>query len=120
MRFARFALAAPPLTVAALFALSSCVVPLAGADQNCASYCTLLQGCGIAGAPTGDCNTWCSAFAETLDHVGCEALFDDASACVVGDGTCQAASCGAQTQTYLDCVTQFCAANSADSACTGS
>lgn len=98
----------------------ACVVPLASGDQNCASYCALLQGCGVAGAPTGDCNTWCSAFAEQLEHVGCKTDFDDAASCIVADGTCQAASCTAQTQAYVDCTTQFCAKNPMDSACPGS
>jgi hypothetical protein len=120
MRLSRLLAAAPPLSIVAIVALSSCVVPLASADQNCVSYCTLLQGCGVAGAPDGDCNTWCAAFDDTLEHVGCKAAFDDATACVVGDGTCQAASCGDATDTYLACVTQFCSENPEDSACTGS
>ena len=105
------------LLLAATAALAACVVPLANADQNCASYCALLQGCGSPSAPTADCNTWCSAFAEDLERVGCKTAFDDATSCVVADGTCQAASCDAQTQTYLDCAAQFCDENPDDSAC---
>lgn len=112
LRFVLWLLSAP--------LLGSCVVPLASGDQNCVSYCGLLQGCGVAGAPSGDCGAWCSAFAEQLEHVGCKGAFDEAAACAVGDGTCQAASCSDQTQTYVDCTAQFCAANPTDTACPGS
>ena len=109
------------LALAAASGLSSCVVPLATGDQNCVSYCTLLQGCGTAGAPAGDCNAWCTAFAEDLQRTGCRTAFDDAAACVVGEGTCEASSCTSQTQSYLDCAQQFCADTPADPACpTGS
>jgi hypothetical protein len=97
--------------------LSSCVLPLATSDQNCVSYCTLLQGCGTNGAPTGDCNAWCSAFEPEVEHTGCKTQFDEALQCVVGENTCEAASCGAQTQSFLDCTQQFCADNPTDSAC---
>lgn len=96
---------------------SSCVLPLSGADQSCVSYCSLLQGCGVPGAPMGDCNTWCMAFATELTHTGCKTRFDDSAACVVAEGTCQAASCGGQTQAYLDCTKQFCMTNPMDAAC---
>jgi hypothetical protein len=97
--------------------LSSCVLPLATSDRNCVSYCTLLQGCGSSGAPSGDCNAWCTAFEPVVEHTGCKSQFDEALQCVVGEGTCEAASCGSQTQSYLDCTQQFCAANPTDSAC---
>lgn len=105
------------LALAAVGGLSSCVVPLASGDQNCVSYCTLLQGCGVAGAPAGDCNAWCTAFDADLQRTGCKELFDESTACVVAEGTCQAASCTSQTQAYLDCTQQFCAKNPDDSAC---
>lgn len=107
------------LSLVAAAALAACVVPLSNADQNCVSYCTLLQGCGSSAAPAADCNAWCTAFAEDLERVGCKIAFDDATSCVVADGTCQAASCDAQTQTYLDCAKQYCDTNPTDEACTG-
>lgn len=120
MRLVHLVRAASSIAIAALFALSSCVLPLATSDQNCTSYCTLLQGCGVAGAPEGDCGAWCTAYAETLDHVGCKAAFDDAAQCVVGDGTCQAESCSTQTGDFLACTEQFCATNPTDAACPSS
>ena len=79
MRFVRLSLAALSLAMTAACGLSSCVVPLASSDQNCVSYCKLLQGCGVASAPTSDCSSWCTAFADTLDHVGCKDAFDAAA-----------------------------------------
>jgi len=110
-------LAAAALALAAAVLSSSCVLPLATGDQNCTSYCSLLQGCGVPGAPAGDCNAWCSAFATEVEHTGCKTQFDDSASCVVAEGTCQASSCDSQTQAYLDCTKQFCAANPADTAC---
>jgi len=114
MRSARHLAALATLAAAGL---SSCVVPLSTNDQNCASYCALLQGCGVPGAPSGDCNTWCAAFATDLDRVGCKAQFDDAASCVVAEGTCVAASCGGATQAFADCTQAFCAKSPSDPAC---
>jgi hypothetical protein len=105
------------LALLASAGLSSCVVPLASADQNCVSYCMLLQGCGVSGAPSGDCNAWCTAFATDLDRVGCKTQFDDAASCVVGEGTCAAASCGSETQAFSACTQAFCMKNPSDPAC---
>lgn len=105
------------LALAAAGGTSSCVVPLATGDQNCVSYCTLLQGCATNGAPTGDCSAWCSAFADVLKKTGCQAQFDDATACVAGDGTCFASSCGDQTAAYTTCASDYCTKNPTDSAC---
>lgn len=116
MRSAR-PLVALALLLAGSVGLYACVVPLQSSDQNCVSYCGLLQGCGISGAPTGDCNAWCSAFETDLDRVGCKSQFEDATSCVVGEGTCQAASCGSVTQAFSDCTQAFCAKNPTDPAC---
>lgn len=105
------------LASAAAFGLSSCVVPLATGDQNCVTYCNLLQGCGSAAAPAGDCNSWCTAFATEVEHAGCKSQFDDATACVAGDGTCAAASCGSAFQAFTDCTSAFCSANPSDAVC---
>lgn len=105
------------LASAAAFGLSSCVVPLATGDQNCVTYCNLLQGCGSAAAPAGDCNSWCTAFATEVEHAGCKSQFDDATACVAGDGTCAAASCGSTFQAFTDCTSAFCSANPSDAVC---
>lgn len=95
---------------------SSCVVPLATAEQNCVSYCTLLQGCGIP--TTSDCNGWCTAYKTEAQHAGCEAQFDAATACYAGDSTCEAgATCASQTADFTTCTQQFCAANPTDAVC---
>jgi hypothetical protein len=105
------------LALGGAIGLCSCNVPLASSDQNCVSYCALLQGCGAAGAPSGDCNAWCSAYEPVVESTGCKPLFDESLQCIVAEGTCQGASCTAQTQSYLDCVQQFCASKPTDPAC---
>lgn len=105
------------LALGGAIGLSSCVLPLATNDQNCVSYCQLLQGCGTVGAPSGDCNAWCSAFLPEVESTGCKTQFEDAIQCVVGEATCEASSCGGQTQDYLDCTQQFCMSKPDDPAC---
>jgi hypothetical protein len=100
-----------PLLALLALALGACVLPLATGSDNCVSYCGLLQGCAVPGAPSGDCGTWCSAFTTQLAQEGCQQQFDDVTSCAVGEGTCEAASCGAQTQAILDCQNTYCAAN---------
>lgn len=117
MRPIRRHLTALALALGGAIGLSSCVVPLATSDQNCVSYCMLLQGCGSPGAPAGDCSAWCSAFEPVVERTGCKALFEESTQCVVGEGTCQAASCGSQTDAYLQCTAQFCGDHPDDSAC---
>lgn len=106
-----------PLLALLALALGACILPLATGSDNCVSYCGLLQGCGVSGAPQGDCGTWCSAFATQLQQEGCQAQFDDMTSCVVGEGTCAAATCGTQAQAILDCQSTYCAANPSISFC---
>jgi hypothetical protein len=100
-----------PLLAAFALALGACVLPLATGSDNCVTYCQLLQACAVQGAPTSDCNSWCAGFEPLIQQAGCQSQFDDATSCVVGDGTCQAGSCDAQTQAVIDCKTQYCDAN---------
>jgi hypothetical protein len=106
-----------PLLALLALALGACVLPLATGSDNCVSYCGLLQGCGVSSAPAGDCNSWCAIFEPAIQQAGCQQQFDDMTSCVVGEATCEAASCDAQTQSILDCKSQYCDTNPGASLC---
>jgi hypothetical protein len=106
-----------PLLAVLALVLGACVLPLATGSDNCVSFCQLLQGCGVSDAPTSDCNSWCAVYQPLMQEAGCQTQFDDATSCVVGDGTCTATSCDAQTQAVLDCKTQYCDANPSAGLC---